>query len=699
MKKLGKWILLILFLVVAVVYTNRNDVKASEYPEWKLNETKKITLNSGESVSYSFTAPEDGVYAFWSDHPAILVMGIGMGWDLRGAEVYKHVYQENYQVKLYVLEAGKTYEMVVDYRSRGSLTKTFGIRKATVASSISFSGNGMCAYSGDSEDVYLSLSAPEAMGGTFTWTSSDPSVVKVARNKWSSAKLSYGNPGTATITVSNGSVSTSFNITVLAPIALQEGVVSSVDANAREEYYFTFTPGTSGKYLIKTNQMIGLHVQWPWDVQINCEVYMENGNQGIICPMAAGSTYTIAMPTVNAGGEVAVTIDMLSAQYVTPPTGYQEQKLQMWELILEEDGFPGVGRQTEAATFTATETGTYYMYYQGPLDDPWYVVNNGNVVPIEAVQTGEFKEVQHQYTFEAGQTYIMCNDAQWEASYVMIISREPRMSPPEEEGNWENSEENNEENSEGNNEENPNIFIPGESNPVDPDKIDSIIEYMPPGTKVEINPVEEDVVQLVVSQLEIAAEHEIGVRLTMNMGTIDMDYLTLAALGRFFQQGEVQVSFTEADKEALSPKQVDRLEEYTILSVLALSIGNEEGELHDFEGGSVVIRLPFEPEAGKRYHVVYVQEDGKIEAQPTNWEEGYIEFVAGHFSTFAIVEMAEDEFIEDDFGGILGMEGEVNGGANGVDSKEKIIGIVAAVVVAAAAVVANIISKKRKNKK
>lgn len=47
------------------------------------------------------------------------------------------------------------------------------------------------------------------------------------------------------------------------------------------------------------------------------------------------------------------------------------------------------------------------------------------------------------------------------------------------------------------------------------------------------------------------------------------------------------------------------------------------------------------------------------------------------------------------------MEGDQGeqGGANKVDSKEKIIGIVAAVVVAAAAVAANIISKKRKNKK
>ncbi|MBO5656965.1 MAG: Ig domain-containing protein [Agathobacter sp.] len=681
MKKIGKWILVVLFLVIAILYVNKEETKATELPQWQLNETKTITLNSGESVSYSFTAPEDGLYSFWSDHPAVVIMGIGMGWDLYGANVSKHVYQENYQAKVYVLEAGRTYEIRVSYGSGGKLTKTFGICKTTPATSMSFSSSNKTVYSGTTGDVYLNLSTPGAMGGTYTWTSSDPSVVKVARNKWSSAKLSYGNPGTATITVSNGSVSASINITVLAPLKLQEGTATSVDARAQEEYNFTFTPGTSGKYLIKTEHMIGMYVQWPWDVQSQTQVHIVDGNQGIICPMAAGYTYTITMPTVNAPDQVEVTIELLSAQYVTPPTGYQEQKSKIWELTLEEDRFLGVGEQSEVAYFTPTETGTYYMFYHGHLEDDWYVLHNGTTVPIEEIRTGDFGEVEHRYTFEAGETYIMCNDAQWESDYLVNLSRETHM--PQEEEEEEGSEDNQEPDT-----QNPDI--PGDINSVDPGNIDSIIEQMPPGTKVELTPVEDYVVHLVVSQLEFAAEHQVGVKVTSNLGSIDLDYFVLDAIGRFFQEEEVMVFLSEEAKDALTQEQQERLEEFSVNKVLHLSISNEEGELHDFEGGSAVIRLPFDPEPGKRYHGIYIREDGKIEIQPTNWEEGYIEFVAGHFSTFAIVETAEDEYIKDDFGGISGIEGDPGeqGGANG-------IGIVAAVVVAAAAVVAGIISKKR----
>ena len=124
--------------------------------------------------------------------------------------------------------------------------------------------------------------------------------------------------------------------------------------------------------------------------------------------------------------------------------------------------------------------------------------------------------------------------------------------------------------------------------------------------------------------------------------------------------------------------------DFEVEKIIDAMIFAGDEKLHDFQGGSVFVKIPMELQDGIVYHVLYIAEDGSIEVMETRYGEGCVEFRTGHFSTFAIItsEQEGDNPLEDNQSTI---------GAN-----EKMIGIVAAVVVAAAAVVAGIISKKRK---
>ena len=81
--------------------------------------------------------------------------------------------------------------------------------------------------------------------------------------------------------------------------------------------------------------------------------------------------------------------------------------------------------------------------------------------------------------------------------------------------------------------------------------------------------------------------------------------------------------------------------------VISAELVGGDTSVHDFGGGTVTVKLPFNPPAGTKgndYKILYVADNGKIEKIKTTYVDGHLVFSLTHFSEYIVVneKVAED---------------------------------------------------------
>ena len=127
----------------------------------------------------------------------------------------------------------------------------------------------------------------------------------------------------------------------------------------------------------------------------------------------------------------------------------------------------------------------------------------------------------------------------------------------------------------------------------------------------------------------------------VSTGEITFDPQTLRTIAQNLQGQDAVIALTAPPTADLSTAQQQLLSQYQVNAILHAEITDGTERLHYFNGGTAVVRLPFEPRAGAFYGVIYVAEDGNIEKMATHRGEDFISFTTGHFSVFAVVELDE----------------------------------------------------------
>lgn len=290
MRKFANLIVLLCCLAFVFALVPCHLVQAAN-PTILVGDQMTATLGRGEKLIYSFTPLSTGHYVVWIAQPDAMY---NFTWDVRNAATNDGIYcdrfeQENYQGGMYMLQGGVTYNVMLWQSDGGTSTRTFGLAKAETTTGISFAEANKTGYVGNEWILRLILSAPAAVDNAITWTSSDSAIVSVEKNDLASANLKLLKSGTATVTATAGSFSANCVIHVQDLNELELGKTSCIYNPKEGPYEFTFTPETSGKYIVYTNQMIPIGIV-PLDRYT--ENTIQNGGQAIVNTLSAGQQYT-----------------------------------------------------------------------------------------------------------------------------------------------------------------------------------------------------------------------------------------------------------------------------------------------------------------------------------------------------------------------------------------------------------------------
>lgn len=112
------------------------------------------------------------------------------------------------------------------------------------------------------------------------------------------------------------------------------------------------------------------------------------------------------------------------------------------------------------------------------------------------------------------------------------------------------------------------------------------------------------------------------------------------------EDAKIKISVKLVDDSVLNSKQVSAMEKAGKTAVVinaTMTVNNKL--IHDFKGGSVDIKLPFELKAGmnpKDLKLIYVDDQGNTEMiSDARFENGYIYATLKHFSSFVVVDTSE----------------------------------------------------------
>ena len=126
-----------------------------------------------------------------------------------------------------VTARGKTFKLTVKVSDTETAVESITIGGLPASGSIYLSGD-------DTTTITASINPSDATSGTVTWTSSDPSVVKID----STGKITGISNGTATITVTSGGVTQTCPVVISDPVAVEDITLSGVEGVSTGEVSF-----------------------------------------------------------------------------------------------------------------------------------------------------------------------------------------------------------------------------------------------------------------------------------------------------------------------------------------------------------------------------------------------------------------------------------------------------------------------------
>lgn len=146
-----------------------------------------------------------------------------------------------------------------------------------------------------------------------------------------------------------------------------------------------------------------------------------------------------------------------------------------------------------------------------------------------------------------------------------------------------------------------------------------------------------------------------SVTIELTNATVTLDAKTLQTLDEQAKGSQIELVVEDTKKESLNVEQEKALAEHQVATTFEIYFVSEGERIHDFNGGSAVVAVRFAPEAGRNvnfYHIVYVDENGKLTYHKTRYTMGKLEFTTSHFSDYAVVydENEKNDTDADNFG-------------------------------------------------
>lgn len=173
---------------------------------------------------------------------------------------------------------------------------------------------------------------------------------------------------------------------------------------------------------------------------------------------------------------------------------------------------------------------------------------------------------------------------------------------------------------------------------VDDAVLQDILQQLQPGESFEL-PVPEGMASVTVSTqtLQALAQQANTLQIPTQQGTVFLDPAVLAAIVSQANGENVKVELLKLDPAQLNEQQQTALRRHEAVHIISASVLCGDHYIHDFGGGSATVRIPFAAEPGSEYEVIYIADDGTVESVPSSYADGIMEFTTGHFSEYAIV--------------------------------------------------------------
>lgn len=280
------------------------------------------TLDDGDRVSYTFTVPEDGVYAFYSENSTNdPIAELYVGEEVIAGNDDGHNYRD------FCIQAQLTKDTVytlVCWTFNGSDSFEIYSVKVGLPTALKIEGDSVMYLPLTYELYALPIPAITLEDPIVLWGSSDPTVATVEDGYVTALKA-----GTVTITAKTASgVEGSITITVKKP----DPIALNTPVTITEESYFTFTPAETDYYRFYSTNC------GPTDPLI--EVYDEEGyywvefddsyangiysyNYSGILELKAGTTYTLKASSYSEELHHTLCIEksagIVEMSVVTPP--------------------------------------------------------------------------------------------------------------------------------------------------------------------------------------------------------------------------------------------------------------------------------------------------------------------------------------------------------------------------------------------
>ena len=225
-------------------------------PELELGVSYNTSFESGEGMSLDFTAPETGIYMFYTPNYYVPELG---------GVYHNDMTQENNDPRIqflgvrsldsgwyryYSMEAGSEMTMWFYNPNPVSMAAALTVTKAPTPTALYFRESQTEGNEGDLLSFSVSYE-PAAAYVAIDFTLSDSAVAQIVEqgDTWCTVRLLQA--GTVTLTASCGSMSASQTLTVTAPLYVTEAQPVTVELGNNEDAYIRFRFPESGIYAFR----------------------------------------------------------------------------------------------------------------------------------------------------------------------------------------------------------------------------------------------------------------------------------------------------------------------------------------------------------------------------------------------------------------------------------------------------------------
>lgn len=654
-------------------------------PEIPIGSSVEVTIQPGERYTYSFTPTESGRYAIWHVQQECTLYLEGLGPD-------QFFYGVDCRGEVQNLQAGVTYRCTIMNHSQDGLTREekVAVEKIRPVENVTLKGQGGMLPVGFRFILEAVADPIYGVSEGVQWSCSDPDVLKLEHMDPYDGRCEATvlKEGTATVTVTVGGISASWeygipfvpewqpdptlpqwdlDTTTTMPL-LKETVTDHV-FYAQEEGYYRFTVKSDQETFVTVYQgdIFGKDTVWHHAAvaageEVTIDLYLHKDRYYCIQNSGSfdgGGTLTGKVERLAVTDKPVERIEvtgsptyefkdddygeMVDGRYAFSPfrAGHipslqatvfytdgtsatlKEDQL-VWN-VRSEHGLPGCtwnGIPVEMCLLFdgSAPTDSIWLSQRGTVTAQLRYMGVSVVFPIDLLPAHDhvmaFNPQRDPTPLTTGEMEhyrcLACNKAYADAKGEFRIRDEESLIL-----------------------EYKNEFI------VDQNQVQDILQQVKPGENVNL-PVPDGMTHVVLppQALQEIVNKESTLELSLGDTIVQVDPAALTAI--LSQGGDTEVTLQvkqvaadtlkEPQKEALASRQV-----VYVLSARVLCGGNN---IHDFGGGQVTLQVPFIPEPGMGYQVIYLADEGAVTPIPSTYDNGFLRFSTGHFSEYAIVKDA-----------------------------------------------------------